>query len=165
MADAQWIRNKKGRERDAVNRIAALVALLVLGGVSPNARVHAQATSHHTVTLSWTASADASANPSLTYNVYRSAACSQPFVQLNASPDAATTYLDAAVFAGNTYCYQVTAVLGAGESAPSNVVAAQIPAAVVAPPARTACAHRGAIVAWLRCVAAMRRSPPKEPAP
>lgn len=157
------MRNKKGRERDAVKRIAAFLALMLpaIVAIGPAARVHAQSTAHHTVTLSWMASADAAANPSLTYNVYRLAACSEPFAQLNASPDAATTYLDAAVFAGNTYCYQVTAVLGAAESEPSNVVAAEIPAAVVAPPARTACAHRGAIVAWLRCMAAMRRSPSK----
>jgi len=125
----------------------------------------AYAQSRHTVSLAWTASTDAAANPSLTYNVYRSASCSEAFVKLNASPDAATTYVDAAVFAVDNYCYQVTAVLNAAESVPSNQVAAMIPAATPAPPTQEPCAHRGAIIGWLRCVAAMHPAAAKKSVP
>lgn len=142
-----------------MNRIAPILALFALASVGTPAQ------SRHTVSLSWTASTDAAANPSLTYNIYRATACSGAFVKLNASPGAATTYLDSAVFAGNTYCYQVTAVLSAIESVPSNVVAAVIPAAVAAPAAEAPCAHRGAIIGWLRCVAAMQHTQPKPAKP
>jgi fibronectin type 3 domain-containing protein len=142
-----------------VKRIAIFLTLIALASTG------APAQSRHTVGLTWTASADAAANPSLAYNVYRSAACSGAFVKLNASPDAATTYLDTAVFSGNTYCYQVTAVLSSAESAPSNVVSASIPAAILAPRAQAPCAHRGAIMGWLRCVAAIQRAQTKRSAP
>lgn len=142
-----------------MKRIATFLALFLVASTG----AHAQ--SRHTVSLSWTASTDAAANPSLTYNIYRAAACSGAFVKLNASPDTGTTFLDTAVFAGNTYCYQVTAVLSAAESVPSNVVAAVIPAEILALPVQAPCAHRGAIIGWLRCVAAMQRAQSKKTAP
>jgi fibronectin type 3 domain-containing protein len=135
-----------------VTQLAALFALFVLATASG---VFAQ--SHHTVSLSWTASTDAAANPSLTYNVYRSTACSGTFVLLNATQNAATTYIDSDVFPGATYCYQVTALLSGAESVASNAASAVMPAATVVPPvpASATCAHRGAIAGWLRCVASM----------
>ena len=70
------------------------------------------------------------------------------------------------VFAGANYCYQVTAVLNEVESAPSNqVAAARSPAATPAPPTQEPRAHRGPLVGWRRCVAAMQRAPAKKSAP
>jgi hypothetical protein len=135
-----------------LTKAAAILALCALATAAA-----ARAQTPHTVSLSWTASADAAANPSLTYNVYRSTGCSGPFVLMNNAPDSATTYLDAAVFAG-TYCYLVTAVLSGVESVPSNQAAAAIPArAAQLPAAQASCVHRGTLIAWLRCVAALPR--------
>ena len=115
------------------------------------------------VALRWTASASAAANPSLTYNVYRSPGCSGTFTRLNSSAVTATSFTDAGVAPG-TYCYQVTAVLNGSESAPTNQAAAVVPAP--APPRQTpSCAHRGSLVDWIRCVASLPHAPPKEPAP
>jgi hypothetical protein len=117
----------------------------------------------HSVALTWMASASAAANPSLTYNVYRSPGCSGSFTRLNSSAVAATSFTDAGVAPG-TYCYQVTAVLNGTESVPSSQAAAVVPAP--APPRQPpGCAHRGSLVDWIRCVASQPHAPPKEPAP
>ena len=79
----------------------------------------AQATPH-SVALSWTASSDAAANPTLTYNVYRApSACSasSSFTKLNTAAITAVTYTDSTVTVGSIYCYSVTAVLNSSESA------------------------------------------------
>jgi hypothetical protein len=79
----------------------------------------AMAQAAHSAALSWTASSDAAANPSLTYNVYRGAgACtaSTAFTKLNTAAVTGTTYSDTTVTVGNIYCYGVTAVLGSAES-------------------------------------------------
>jgi hypothetical protein len=116
----------------------------------------------HNVALTWTASADAAANPSLTYNIYRSSACSGTFAKLNTAPVAATTYLDSAVLPG-TYCYQATAVLAGVESVPSNQAVAVVPAPLTLtpgpPPSRATCAHRGPLIGWIRCVASRPKKP------
>lgn len=114
------------------------------------------ARAQHTVSLTWTTSTDAAANPSLAYNVYRSLTCTGAFAKLNASPVAATNYSDAAVLPGS-YCYQVTALSGA-ESAPSNQATALIPAPLQQ---QNRCAHRGKLLDWLRCVAASPQAPKK----
>ena len=98
----------------------------------------------HSVALSWTASATSGA----TYNVYRQQACSGNFTQINGSAVTATTYTDAAVASGETYCYQVTADLSGVESTPSNPAPATIPAAsttasTAQASARNACTRRG----------------------
>ena len=125
----------------------------------------APARAQHSVSLTWTASTDAAANPSLAYNVYRSPTCTGAFAKLNASPLGATSYLDTAVLPGASYCYQVTSVLSGAESAPSNQAAVLIPS----PPReqQSGCAHRGNLVTWLRCVAAIQHAQPKrgKPAP
>ncbi|MGD1210740.1 MAG: hypothetical protein ABR973_05205 [Candidatus Acidiferrales bacterium] len=46
----------------------------------------------HNVALTWAASASAAANPSLTYNVYRSPGCSGTFTLLNSSAVSATSF-------------------------------------------------------------------------
>jgi hypothetical protein len=84
---------------------------------------HAQA---HSVTLSWTGSAD----PSVSYNVYRlSGACPSTgtagFSKINATPVAATTYIDSPSAPG-TYCYYATSVFNGAESVPSNLAPAVI---------------------------------------
>lgn len=112
----------------------ASMLLLVTG-------VHAQ--SAHSVQLTYGASSDAGSNPSLTYNVYRatSACTSTPtFAKINASPVTGLSFSDPNVSVGNTYCYQVTAVLNGLESAPSNSASAVIlpssPQTLVATPSK-----------------------------
>jgi hypothetical protein len=117
----------------------------------------------YNVALAWTASASAAANPSLTYNVYRSPGCSGSFTLLNSSAVSATNFTDAGVAPG-TYCYQVTAVLSGAESVPSNQAAAIVPGP--APPRQQpGCAHRGSLVGWIRCVGSLPHPPPKNHAP
>ena len=61
---------------------AATLTLLAIaiGLATPPARAQ------HSVSVMWTASTDAAANPSLAYNVYRSPICTGAFAKLNASP-------------------------------------------------------------------------------
>ena len=78
----------------------------------------------HSVSLSWTASTSTVAG----YNVYRGTQSGGPYVVLNSAPNAGTTYTDAAVQAGGTYYYVVTAVDASGnQSAYSNQAQAVIP--------------------------------------
>ena len=78
----------------------------------------------HTVSLNWTAST----TPSVNYNVYRSGTSGGPYTKLTASPVSATSYIDSAVLAGQTYYYVTTAVAsGNTESAYSNEAPAAIP--------------------------------------
>ena len=134
-----------------MKRIAALLALVLAFGAS-------MALAQYTVRISWTASVDAAANPSLTYDVYRASTCGGHFVKINAVPVTGTSYLDASVATGAAYCYQVVSVLRGLSSSPSN----QAVAAVPPPPDRQAtCTHGGPIIGWIRCVAAR----PKRAAP
>lgn len=89
----------------------------------------------HTVTLTWTASADAAANPGLTYNVYKlNGACpataptsvsGSGFTKLNTSPITTTTFTDSGLQPG-AYCYFASALLNSVESIPSNTAQATI---------------------------------------
>jgi len=134
-----------------MKRFTAVLALAFAFCASP-------AQSQYAVKLTWSASSDAAANPSLTYNVYRAAACPEHFVKINSVPVTGTSYADTNVGAGAAYCYQVTAVLSGVESVPSNQVVAAIP-----PPSdrQATCKHHGPIIGWIRCVAAR----PKRPSP
>jgi hypothetical protein len=139
-----------------MKRIAAVLALAFAFSASP-------AHSQYTVKLTWTASSDAAANPSLTYNVYRAATCAAHFTKINSAPVAGTSYVDASAGAGAAYCYPVTAVLSGVESVPSNQAVAAVP-----PPSdrQAACAHRGPIIGWIRCVGSRpkrtdQQSPPR----
>jgi hypothetical protein len=139
-----------------MNRIIATAIFFLALAATP-------AMAQHTVALSWTASTTSGA----TYNVYRQQACSGNFTQINASAVTATTYADAAVAPGETYCYQVTAALSGVESAPSNYAPATIPAvSAIASTgtasnsqaaARNVCTRRGSFVAWAKCVATLPR--------
>jgi hypothetical protein len=78
----------------------------------------------HTVSLSWSPS-----NSSVTgYNVYRGTASGGPYARINPSVDAATTFADSTVQAGQTYYYVTTAVGSDGmESKYSNQTTALVP--------------------------------------
>ena len=80
----------------------------------------------HTVTLTWTASADSTAPAPGTVNVYRAPgvcfSSSLVYVQIAQGISATGPYSDTAVPAFGTYCYYVTAVIGGVESGPSNHV-------------------------------------------
>src|SRR5258708_12053268 len=78
----------------------------------------------HSVSLSWNASADAAANPTLAYNVYRlSGACpatgTAGFTKLSASPVSGTTFTDATVPLAHV-CYYLPPPLNPPETIPSN---------------------------------------------
>ncbi len=138
-----------------MKRIAATLALAIAFGASS---AHAQ----YAVKITWTASADAAANPSLTYDVYRASTCGGRFTKINAAPVTATTYLDTGIATGAAYCYQVTAVLAGLSSTPSNRAVAAIPP----PPNRqAACEHHGPIIGWIRCVGSRpkRAAAPQSP--
>ena len=130
----------------------AIVITLAITLATPAARAQ------HSVILAWTASTDAAANPSLTYNVYRSPTCTGTFAKRNSSPITSTSYAETGVLPGS-YCYQVTSVLSGSEGVPSNQAAVLIPAPLL--PQHSACAHRGSLAAWLRCVASVQHSQPK----
>jgi hypothetical protein len=130
----------------------AIAITLAMTLATPAARAQ------HSVTLTWTASTDAAANPSLTYNVYRSPTCTGTFAKRNASPITSTSYAETGVLPGS-YCYQVTSVLSGSEGAPSNQAAVLITAPLL--PQQSTCAHRGSLATWLRCVASVQHSQPK----
>jgi hypothetical protein len=102
---------------------ASLLLVLALAFAVPSK-------AQHSVSLSWTASSDAAANPTLAYNVYRLAgACpvsgTAGFTKLTATPVSAATFTDATVALGPA-CYYVTSTLNGAESLPSNLVSAVI---------------------------------------
>ncbi len=99
--------------------LSAVFGVLVLALV-----LAAPAKAQHSASLAWVASSDASANPTLGYNVYRLAgACpasgTTGFTKLNTSPVATTSFTDSTVGLGSV-CYYVTATLNGAESVPSN---------------------------------------------
>jgi Abnormal spindle-like microcephaly-assoc'd, ASPM-SPD-2-Hydin len=78
----------------------------------------------HSVNLSWNASPSTVSS----YNVYRGSQTGGPYVEVNSTPGASTSYVDNSVTAGQTYYYVVTAVdSGGAESVYSNQVQAVIP--------------------------------------
>jgi hypothetical protein len=102
---------------------ASAVLALALALASP-------AKAQHSASLSWTASSDAAANPTLAYNVYRlTGACPSSgtagFTKLNTTPVTATSFTDATIVLGSA-CYYVTATLNGTESVPSNATSAVI---------------------------------------
>jgi hypothetical protein len=77
------------------------------------------------VTLSWIASTSSSV---VSYNVYRGTESGGPYTLAGNSPNPATSYVDTAVEAGQTYYYVVTAVDASGdESAYSNATSVTVP--------------------------------------
>lgn len=78
----------------------------------------------HSVGLSWQASTSTVAG----YNVYRGVVSGGPYVKINTSLDAATTYSDATVVSGTTYYYVATSVDSSNNESPfSNEVSAAVP--------------------------------------
>ncbi|HEV2245594.1 MAG TPA: Ig and FN3 domain-containing protein [Terriglobia bacterium] len=79
----------------------------------------------HSVNLSWTASTSSV----IGYNVYSSRVSGGPYVKLNSTPMATTSYTDATVQSGQTYYYVTTAVASGGgtESGFSAEASAVIP--------------------------------------
>ena len=127
---------------------AAILAAIAFGA--------APASAQHRVTLAWTASPDAAANPSLSYNVYRQTSCTGLFARQNSKAVVTTNFLDGSVVPG-TYCYEVTAVLGGVESVPTSAASATIPEPGVSP-SPSGCVRHGTLLRWLRCVAARPRT-------
>jgi hypothetical protein len=126
---------------------AALFFVLLLA----MALLASPARAQFSVRLSWTASSSAAGNSTLTYNVYRASTCAARFSKINSAPVMGISYVDSGAASGAAYCYQVTAVLAGLESAPSNQAVAAVPPQS---DRQAACAHRGPIVGWLRCVGA-----------
>ncbi|MGH9771524.1 MAG: hypothetical protein ACRD4Q_07470 [Candidatus Acidiferrales bacterium] len=122
------------------------VAIVLLAVAATTSPCRAQ----HTVQLTWAASSDATASPTLTYNVYRSASCTDAFARLNIAPVSTPSYQDTSVLPA-TYCYQVTSVLSGVESAPSNQAEAIIR---LQASAQSGCTHRGNLIGWIRCAVA-----------
>lgn len=113
----------------------------------------------HNVSLTWNASPDATSNPSLKYNVYRSNNCAGAFSKRNSVPVYSTNYLDASVSPGS-YCYQITSVLNGNEGLPSNQAAVVIGSSPLAQ--QSGCPRRGNLVTWLRCIRSMSHAEPKK---
>ena len=106
------------------NRIAAFGFLALALTFAPPAKAQ------HSASLTWTASSDAVANPTLGYNVYRLAgACptsgTTGFTKLNTATVTTTTFTDSTISLGNA-CYYVTATLNGAESVPSNTASTVI---------------------------------------
>jgi hypothetical protein len=105
----------------------ALTSALTLALILTPLSVAAQTV--HSVMLTFTASVDAAANPTLTYNMYRlNGSCpavaptsisGSGFTRLNATAITTTTFKDVGVAPG-TYCYFASAFLNSTESVPSN---------------------------------------------
>lgn len=112
----------------------SLLVLFLLAGLTGASRAQA---GPHSVSLSWTAAADATT--ATTYHIYRAlGACangvvpttltSLSFVQLDGANSAisATNYTDSTVGVG-AFCYYVTASLNGATSAPSLTAGALVP--------------------------------------
>lgn len=91
----------------------------------------------HNVVLTWTPSADGTANPALAYKICRGTATgAEASTPINASPVAAAcsstttcTYTDTSVSAASTYFYTVKALLNGVSSVPSNEASCTVPLA------------------------------------
>jgi hypothetical protein len=76
--------------------------------------------SAYSVSLSWNPSSDVTG-----YNVYRSTSSNGTFTKINSGLDAATTYTDTTVAAGQTYYYEATSVNSAGQESARSTPAVQ----------------------------------------
>ena len=108
-----------------MKKIAAVFGILSLAFMFA-----APAKAQHSASLTWGASPDAAANPTLSYNVYRlSGACptsgTAGFTKLNTTPVTTLTFTDSTIALGNA-CYYVTATLNGAESVPSNTASAVV---------------------------------------
>lgn len=97
--------------------------------------VPTRAQAAHSAVIKWNASADAAANPSLSYNVYRfQGTCptgtTPTFTKINTAPITSLSFTDSNLSLGSV-CYYVTAVLNGAESVPSATAGGTIPPAGV----------------------------------
>jgi hypothetical protein len=106
-------------------RKLAFIAVLLMS-------LFVKAQSTHSVSLSWTASPDATLNPTLTYNVYRApqiqSACTATnlvYTKVGSTSSTLNVFTDSAVPIGQ-FCYKVTSTLNGSESIDSNIAAAVI---------------------------------------
>jgi hypothetical protein len=114
-ASGSMLLSANGNNKVTVNLIGSGVASGTPGGGTGAV--------NHLVTLTWgasTATVDG-------YYVYRSATSGGPYTRINATPTPQLTFADAAVTAGQTYFYVITATAADIESAYSNEVTAVIP--------------------------------------
>ena len=79
----------------------------------------------HAVNLNWSSSTSSVAG----YNVYSSRVSGGPYLKLNSTPMATTSYTDATVQPGLTYFYVTTAV-GSGSGSPESGFSAEVSAVV-----------------------------------
>ncbi|MGC4114778.1 MAG: glycosyl hydrolase family 18 protein [Myxococcales bacterium] len=81
------------------------------------------------VGLSWSSVSGATG-----YSVYRASSATGAWASITATPVTSTSFQDAAVSAGSTYWYAVSATNSAGEGAKSSAASATVPAAPPPPP-------------------------------
>ena len=80
----------------------------------------------HSATLSWKWTANA--DKATAFSIQRAATEVGPFTQLATVSTSTFTYIDKAIRAKNTYCYQIIAVAKHGASSPpSNIACVVIP--------------------------------------
>ena len=113
-----------------MRKLAYVVLLLAVAAIPSRAQ------STHKAVLTWTASTDAAANPTLGYNVYKfQGTCpigtTPTATKLNTSPVTATTYTDSGLTVGASVCYFVTSTLNGAESGPSASAGGTVPPAGV----------------------------------
>jgi hypothetical protein len=114
--------------------LGMMMVMLAVVGAQANKRQQMSATaSNHSVVLTWTASTDGAANPTLGYNVYRS---SSTGTEDGTTAINGTTLVgvgcstDSNVSVGQTYFYVLRSSLGGVESVDSNEASAKmVPAA------------------------------------
>ncbi len=123
-----------------MKRISLILCLLVC-----SVAAMAQANPAHFVTIGWTASTDAAANPTGVNNIYRAngncADTTITFAKIGSTTETVNTFTDSTVIqtptVSTSYCYEITFVNAAGiESVPSNLVQAVILPPAPAPPTK-----------------------------
>jgi hypothetical protein len=126
-------RRPPGRKTARIPEIFSILVLFLLLGCGGGQQANPANSSSpagsppavtHSVLLNW---APSSSTDVLGYNVYRGSQSGGPYVKLNPALLANPDYLDAAVIAGQTYYYTVTAVSAVAESGRSAEAVAVIP--------------------------------------
>jgi hypothetical protein len=118
--------------------LGMMLVLAVVGAQANKGQQMSATASNHSVVLTWTASTDGAANPTLGYNVYRSSSTGTEdgTTAINGTTlvgvgcSTACTYTDSNVSVGQTYFYVLRSSLGGVESVDSNEASAKmVPAA------------------------------------
>jgi fibronectin type 3 domain-containing protein len=114
-----------------------------IAATAPSAPVLSASIGASSVSLSWTTPANGG-SPLIGYNVYRGSLSGAETLLASVGPTT-TTYNDAGLAPGTTHYYEVTAVNGVGESAPSNEQAGTIAATVPSAPVLSATAGTNSV--------------------